>query len=179
MTTPSRHHGSSRGASLLKTFSLALLVGLPTTVRAQVLDSTSVATTIHALERDWAAALVVPDTVRLLRIISPEFALMRTGATETLRTRVQWFSDLRQNHPAAFSARQITVRVFARRPPWHQWADMAISTFLADERTVASGSERRATVFVTDVWRLNGARWHAVARYVTVPAADATGRTAP
>ncbi len=179
MTTPSRHQGSSRSAFSLKAFGLALLVGLPTTVVAQVLDSTSVATTIHALERDWAAALVVHDTVRLRRIIAPEFAFMRAGAGATLRTRVQWFSDLTRSHATAFSVGPVTVRVFARRPPWHVWADMAISTFLAEERTVADGSERRVTVFVTDVWRLNGARWQAVARYETVPADDAVRRGAP
>ncbi len=104
---------------------------------------------------------------------------MRSGVAATLRTRAQWFGDLTRSHPTAFSAGPVTVRVFSRRPPWHVWADMAISTFLADERTMVDGSERRATVFVTDVWRLNGARWHAVARYETVPVADAISHTTP
>ena len=179
MTTSPRHHGRSRRAFSLRTFGLALLVGLPTTARAQVLDSASVAATIHELERQLSAALVVPDTVQLRRLISPEFAFMRASATAALRTRAQWLSDLTRSHPTVLSAGQVTVRVFTRRPPWHQWADMAISTFLADMRMVADGSEGRVTVFVTNVWRLNGVRWQAVARYESVPAADAIRRVAP
>lgn len=150
----------------------------PAVCRAQVRDSASVVTTIRQLERDWAAALIIPDTARLQQIVSSQFALMPSTTAAELVTRARWFANLAQNPYKTFTIRESVVRVFARRPPWHRWSDMAIASFLTDQRTVSKGRERTETVFITDVWRIEGKQWRAVARYATQPEVSASTRAA-
>jgi hypothetical protein len=62
------------------------------------------------------------------------------------------------------SPRNIIVRVFSRRPPWHRWADLAIASYVADSRTTSDGASRTEVVFVTDTWRLHGDQWRMIER---------------
>ena len=109
--------------------------------QAQVRDSAAVAATVQRLEGEWVIAAAAHDSAKLLNILSPQYALISPGGV-TLQ--------------ASTAPAQMTVRVLARRPPWHSWPDVAIASFTAGSR-----------YFVTDVWRLDGNRWRVVARYVS------------
>ena len=109
--------------------------------QAQVRDSAAVAATVRRLEQEWIIAAAAHDSAKLLNILSPQYSLISSGGVTP---------------QASTAPTQMTVRVLARRPPWHSWPDVAIASFIA-------GSHN----FVTDVWRLDGNRWRVVARYVS------------
>jgi ketosteroid isomerase-like protein len=151
---------------------------LPTVGRTQVPDSENVAKVVRLLEADWAAALIKQDTARLQQILSSQFALIVSENPRQSAPRAAWFALLPQYRTRAFAIRELTVRVLARSPPWHKWSDLAISSFLVDLQATVQGADRSATLFITDVWRLEGGRWRVVARYSSLPEPPSAGTAA-
>jgi hypothetical protein len=180
MPTPLRRTSSLiRGLARL-VVTVAMLVAAAAPGRAQVRDSADVARIIIALERTLQAGLGAADTLPLQQIIAPQFAVTRSSSTATaFESRLQWMTEASRARTTAIEVRGLMVRVFARRPPWHVWPDMAICSFIVTQRVQAAASIRVETVAITDVWRFTGAHWVAVARSVSVPAAGhaSTGTT--
>jgi hypothetical protein len=133
-------------------------------IHAQVRDSASVAAIVRRSEDEFASAVVARDTARLRAVTWPQFAVVSPERIAAPLTRGVWFSDVRASHMVSFSPRDVMVRVFSRRPPWHRWADMAIASFVADLRTSDRGADQTETVFFTDTWRLDGNHWRMIER---------------
>ena len=112
--------------------------------------------------------MIAQDTAKLREIISPQFALVSSENADRPQTRDAWLAAQRPPQTSAFSMRNVVVRVLARRPPWHRYPDLAIASFAAEVRGTAQ-REQAGTMFVTDIWRLDGNRWRVVARYTSRP----------
>jgi hypothetical protein len=160
--------------SLFLRFAL-VAAALPTatgTARAQVRDSASVAAIIQRSELYVTAAIVAQDTAALRAATWPQFASISYDGTLTTQLRPAWLSAVKASRVEPLSPRNIVVRVFSRRPPWHRWADVAIANYVADVRTAGTGAQRSEIVFVTDTWRLDGDHWRIIER-----STSNTGRT--
>jgi hypothetical protein len=153
-------------SSLFLRFAL-VAAALPTATdaaHAQVRDSASVAAIIQRSELYFTAAIVAQDTAALRAATWPQFASVSYDGTLTTQSRPAWLSAVKASRVEPLSPRNIVVRVFSRRPPWHRWADLAIASFVADVRTTGTGAHRSEFVFVSDTWRLDGDQWRIIER---------------
>ena len=132
--------------------------------RAQVRDSASVAAIIQRSELYLTTAIVAQDTAALRGATWPQFANVSYDGSLTTQARPAWISAVKASRVDPLSPRNIVVRIFSRRPPWHRWADLAIASYVADVRTGGTGAQRSETVFVSDTWRLDGDRWRLIER---------------
>lgn len=142
-------------------FTAALVVTLAPPVRSQqAADSIHVVQAIRQLEEDWARALIEQDSVRLTRILAPEFALVASANAEQPLFRGDWLALLPRYRTRALPINQLTVRVMG---------DLAIASFVTNLQATVAGVDRSNILFVTDVWRKRDAGWEVVARYSSVP----------
>jgi uncharacterized protein DUF4440 len=132
--------------------------------RAQVRDSANVAAIIQRSELYLTAAIVAHDTATLRAAAWPQFTSVSYDGTLTTQSRPAWLSAVTTSRVEPLSPRNIVVRVFSRRPPWHRWADLAIATYVADVRATGTGAYRSEIVFVSDTWRLDGDQWRIIER---------------
>jgi hypothetical protein len=152
--------------SLIVRFAL-FAVALPATTgaaHAQVRDSASVAAIIQRSELYLTAAIVAQDTTALRGALWPQFASVSYDGTLTTQSRFAWISAVKASQVEPLSPRNLVVRVFSRRPPWHRWADLAIASYVADVRTTGAGAQHSEIVFVSDTWRLDGDQWRLIER---------------
>jgi hypothetical protein len=156
---------------------VAALSTAPGAGHAQVRDSADLAAIIRRSELHFAAAIIARDTTALSGVTWPQFACVSPDSVLTPLTRAAWFAAVKASGIQPFSPRNIIVRVFSRRPPWHRWADLAIASYVADVRTASNsasdGTSRAKVVFVTDTWRLDGDRWRMIERSASTAGAAA------
>lgn len=142
----------------------------PTGARAQVPDSDRVVMIVRRLEDELSAAVIKQDRARMTEILSPQFSLVSSADPRRPLSGEAGLDLLSPFRTRAVAVRDLNVRVFARRPPWHRWPDLAVASYFADVKATGPGPDRAATLFVTDIWRLDGSRWRVVARYAYPPA---------
>lgn len=123
-------------------------------------DSARVASVIRHLEEEWARALIEQDSVRLQRLLAPEFALLTSANPEQPLYRKDWFALLPRYRTRALPISQLSIRVMR---------DIAIASFVTDIQATVAGVDRSNVLFITDVWRHGSDGWQVVARYSSTP----------
>jgi ketosteroid isomerase-like protein len=129
-------------------------------------DSARVASEIRHLEEEWARALIEQDSLRLRRLLAPEFALLTSANPEQPLNRTDWLALLPRYRTHALPITQLTIRVMR---------DIAIASFITDLRATVAGADRSNVLFITDVWRHGPDGWQVVARYSSTPEPGSQG----
>lgn len=139
----------------------ALVTALARAVPSQEAgDSARVASLIRHLEEEWARALIDQDSVRLDRLLAPEFALLTSANPDQPLYRKDWFALLPSYRTRALPISQLSIRVMR---------DIAIASFVTDLQATVAGVDRSNVLFITDVWRNGSDGWQVVARYSSTP----------
>lgn len=123
-------------------------------------DSAHVASLIRQLEEEWARALIEQDSLRLQRLLAPEFALLTSASPEQPMYRKDWFALLPRYRTRALTISQLTVRVLR---------DVAVASFVTDLQAMVAGMDRSNVLFITDIWTKGPDGWQVVSRYSSVP----------
>jgi len=120
---------------------------------------TALTDTLARLERRLANAALggFRDTLEMARLVGAEFTLRVADAPERSLPRALWGQP---NN--AYKIESIDERLFAAR---RGADDVAIVSFVLNQKASREGSDRSGAFYVVDVWKHRGGNWQVIARY--------------
>ena len=139
---------------------VAMMLALPTTIQSQpprIVTPTVQVTLFSGLENELGKALKAKDTGAMNALLSDDFEEWSPKADPAVRE--DWVRDKTTNYKLTF----LRIRDMAV----HSYAEIAIASFIIDEKIEIGSKPQDAEYYVVDVWKKKGGTWQLATRYLS------------
>lgn len=150
-------------ATVLVVSSLSAAAQEPARARRQLPPATDVDTaltdTLARLERRLAAAALggFRDTLEMALLVGREFTVRVADAPERSLPRALWGQP-----DSVYKIESLEEELHAAR---RVTDEVAVVSFVLNQKATRAGSDRSGAFYVVDVWRRRGGSWQLIARY--------------